>query len=250
MKVIKNFFNRYGWIICLILFCYAIYNKFIYNEEIHYDNGQKYITKHLFSKHEILLYHQKKDVVISRAVFNQGFFEGDTRIKDHLYLDTIQKFDSNGVIQSEEACHLLELDSIHHNYSLYKCQKTIYKNGSLSSANFEEYTIRNSSKGITTKLISKQQNGFKDYENGNCSKYSFYNSRGNLEVEVFAPFSSNDENEIVEKRLYIDGEYIKTKCFVPYSKVRGFINYKRYCLDNHEYKEKEFIDKEKTCFDK
>lgn len=164
-----------------------------------------------------------------------------------MYPDTAQKFDTNGIKLSETVCSLLELDSIHHEFSLYKCSETIYKNGDLSFADFNEHTKRVSKQGITTKFISKQQHRFKDYENGYCSKYSFYNSRGNLEVEIFAPFLYSSEDEIIEKRLYIDGEYIKTKCFVPYSKVRGFVKYN--CLDNYEYKEKEFIDKDKTCFD-
>ena len=252
MSKIKKF-HILWMILCFSLFGYGIgstfYNKFINTEKINYENGHKFITKQHFSTLEELWYHPEKDVVIARFVFKQGIFETDAREKDYLYPDTAQKFDTNGVILSKTVCHLLELDSTYHEFSLYKCSETIYKNGDLSFADFNEHTKRVSKHGITTKFISKQQHKFKDYENGYCSKYSFYNSRGNLEVEIFAPFLYNSEDEIVEKRLYIDGEYIKTKCFVPYSKVRGFIEHKQYCLDGYEYKEKEFTDKEKTCFD-
>lgn len=224
----------------------AFYNKFIDTEKIYYENGFKCIANQYFSTYEELWYHPKKDIVVERLVFKQGIFETDTKKKYYLYPDTTQKFDTNGIRLSETICNLLEQEQ--HKYSLYKCQETTYKNGEPYYADFAEYTKRISYKEVTTKFISKRQHKFKDYENGKCSKYSFYNSRGNLEVEIFAPFSRINEDEIVEKRLYIDGEYIKTKCFAPYSKVRN-IYPKQYCLGNYEYKEKEFIDKDKTCFD-
>ena len=249
MRINKKIIARYGWMLFIPFLGFAIYNMFVNTEKIYYENGHKCISKQHFSTYEERCFHLEKDIVKARAVFKQSIFETDAQEKRYLYPDTIQKFDTNGVWLSESVCHLLERNtSFLDGYSLYKCQETTYKNGDLSYADFAEYTKRISFQGTITKFISKRQHKFKDYENGECSKYSFYNSRGNLEVEVFAPFSYANEDEIIEKRLYIDGEYIKTKCFIPNFETHGIVHSKHNCLDNYEYKEKEFVDKEKTCF--
>lgn len=216
------------------------------NEKIYQENGLKIIETEYKSSNKIVFeFFNESGRKISVHHYNNGYTTCDSnmffRNKINEFPDEIENYDESDSIVSKIDCVKIGGNIIgNQEKNIYDCVQVNYDP-------FHRNKIVHGIPGATEKAvqrmthlrIDKDCNGVAripilenvyDYKKNIVEKLVF-NQVGGLESVSSYIYP---RREIYEKKLYIDGEYIKTKC---------------YANDSLKIEAREFFDEKQSCFD-
>ncbi|NLE04596.1 MAG: hypothetical protein GX638_07325 [Crenarchaeota archaeon] len=221
--------KKIGWFIFFICIVELI---FYTNIKILSQNSDHFIKYKIIEEKQDTIYHYNW---MNEKIEKIEIYDADNKIGSSTYTvypNEISYYNKIGLLERQEFCKKIsENNTVRRCPSkIYECIEYEYKKLSDVKTKQSQYVLeRSCSKNTLT--MKKEIFYSEELCDGYDIKIINYNNQGNTESITYKDLLFE---QIIEKILYIDGEYIKTKCFKNDSlgtKDEEYMNEKKHCVE-------------------